>query len=567
MSPNEESKVIKNIDDVLIAIRNGSIKEHLHNNIELKEDWAQKHGVKISALANKLDQIFNFLVIGVDDLGSLANRDEKWVKRTEEIVSQHINQNLDPVQACKNIAARDIDGQWVLIVTIENPGEVTYWGNHAYQAAGTTVAEMEPDEVLKLRIQLPGLIDYSNQFHRSSYDENLVEKFIAEIDAKGHPLEVRDQRSPHVSALKMLSLHEKQAARILFGRASYRVVVYDDQDEPVSNVRKHGLFGLLLPDFIESLCGHNGARFSRRALKEALANAVAHAAYYESDGDIILEVHPGRLVISNLCLREATYFANRWFSRGHKTTNGLLMESLRLAGYVDELGRGKNLIFSESIKFGSTPPEVQIENAGKYLRWKLTIFGGDQTASRIRIVERCKELYGNDRKALIAVALVFWRDLPVSEIRKYVDSDFAREFAEVLTGNIGPIFYSKEEDRIVLRRWANVLIGEGKNSKALSHEEEEQLLAAARERQKLNHGIITPKDIRDLAAMGNTASERVLSSHILAKWLKEGIVEKRGVGKYALKPHAGRLSRTSNYEQILQRLVDELGSFRIRAQD
>jgi hypothetical protein len=243
------------------------------------------------------------------------------------------------------------------------------------------------------------------------------------------------------------------------------------------------------------------------------------------------------------------------------------MESLRLAGYVDELGRGKNLIFSESIKFGSTPPEVQIENAGKYLRWKLTIFGGDQTASRIRIVERCKELYGNDRKALIAVALVFWRDLPVSEIRKYVDSDFAREFAEVLTGNIGPIFYSKEEDRIVLRRWANVLIGEGKNSKALSHEEEEQLLAAARERQKLNHGIITPKDIRDLAAMGNTASERVLSSHILAKWLKEGIVEKRGVGKYALKPHAGRLSRTSNYEQILQRLVDELGSFRIRAQD
>ena len=53
------------------------------------------------------------------------------------------------------------------------------------------------------------------------------------------------------------------------------------------------------------------------------------------------------------------------------TINGLLMEVLRVAGHVDELGRGKNLIFSDSIKNGKRSPEVILERAGRYDRWKL----------------------------------------------------------------------------------------------------------------------------------------------------------------------------------------------------
>ncbi|MEO6755014.1 MAG: RNA-binding domain-containing protein, partial [Chthoniobacteraceae bacterium] len=168
MTPASNLSSLRSIEEVVSTIEREAISEHLHANVELKDEWAQKHGGKISTLSNKLDQIVTFLIIGVSDDGKLVGRSEKWAKQTEEIVSQHINQQLDPVQACKNIVTRKIGHGWVVIVTIQNPGEVTYWGNHAYQAAGTTIAEMEPEEILKLRIQLPGLIDYSNQTHRSS---------------------------------------------------------------------------------------------------------------------------------------------------------------------------------------------------------------------------------------------------------------------------------------------------------------------------------------------------------------------------------------------------------------
>ena len=140
---------------------------------------------------------------------------------------------------------------------------------------------------------------------------------------------------------------------------------------------------------------------------------------------------------------------------------------------------------------------------------------------------------GGERKALISQALVLWRDKPVREIRNYVDGDFARQFAEVLSGIKGPIFYYEKEDRITLRRWAEILIGEGKDSKDLSPGEEERLQTLAYDIQtKYNNSIITPKDLRELGDMGNTKSELVLSSSILKRWYGQGVLEKVGHGKY-----------------------------------
>jgi len=524
--------MIKNSEDVVSAVEKGEICEHLHQNVELKEQWDQKHGNKISALANKLDQISCYLIVGITDDGKICGYDSKWAKKTEEVISQHINKNLDPVQACKKIECQNIGNSWFVVVTIQNTGEVTYWGDHSYSAAGTTIKEMSPNEVLQLRIQLPGLTDYSKQHHRSSYDKDLVNRFSSEISKRSPMLERSNEDEPD-DCLKTLGLYERQAARLLFGKTSYRVVIFDYEEEPISNNKYEGLLSLLLPEFITELCHKDGNHFSEKALKEALANAVAHAAYFESDGDIIIEVHPNRIVVSNLCLQESTYFANRWFSRSHKTVNGLLMETLRVAGYVDELGRGKNLIFSESIRNGRRPPEVSIEKSGKYQRWKLTIFGGQEDQKLLRLLTRCKEIFPDEKKALIAVALVYWRERPVKEIRKFVDGDFERQFAEVLTDVNGPLLYAGEDSGIIIRRWVTVLLGEGKDSKALSHKEEEFLKAISYQFQTKHHGgIVTPIELRKLASMGNSKSEVTLSCSILKRWGDDGVVIKSGWGKY-----------------------------------
>jgi predicted HTH transcriptional regulator len=526
--------MLRTPDDVIKAIQSNQLQEYLHANLEIKEDWAHKHGDKISGLANKIDQIVCFMVVGVADNGQLVGQSARWAKKTEEVISQHINSYLDPVQACNAISCHDVGGSWIIIMTIRNPGEVTYWAEESYHAAGTTIEVMKPHQILKLRIQLPGLTDYTKQYYKCPYDLHLIKAFKDQVAAKRHPLEIVGEKDvDEMQTLRNLGMHERQSSRILFGNCPFRTIHYDKDGEPISNTKTNGLYRILQPEFIQRLASYDGCHYSERALKEGFANAVAHAAYFEGDGEIMLEIHTDRIVISNLCIRESTYFANRWFSRSHKTINGLLMEVLRVAGSVDELGRGKHLIFSQSIELGQPAPEVIIEKAGKYERWKLIIYGANPQPTMLRLLERAREIYKDERKALIALALVLWRDKPVKEIRNYVDGDFARQFAEVLSGIEGPIFYYEKEDRITLRRWAEVLIGEGKDSKDLSPGEEERLQQRAYDLQNnYNNGIITPKDLRKLCPMGNTKSEQVLSSSILKRWHANGIVERLGHGKY-----------------------------------
>lgn len=541
---------LRSTDDVIAAVQNGKLVEHLHQNLELKEDWTSKYGEKLSALSNKLTQIVAFLVVGVNNRGELSLKTEKWARQTEEIISQHINSYLDPIQSCYGITCVPVGGSWILVITVKNVGEVTYWEGAAYAASGTTAQKMEPEQILKLRLQLPGLLDYSKQHIKSAYQPLLVSDFTSRVKAAGHPLEVELKGTKEHSVLLHLGINERQAARVLFGNCPVRIIRYDRDGDIVENSVQTGLFSILNDAFIQSLALQPGCNYSTKALKEALANSVAHAAYFERDGEVMLEVYTDKIVISNLCIRESSHFANRWFSRSHKTVNGLLMEALRVARVVDELGRGKHIIFSESIRLGHRAPSVIVEPAGKYMRWKLMIFGGTPDVNYLRLLRRSNEIYSESRKALIAQALVLWRDKPVTEVSTFIDDEFKEMFADVLRGFEGPIFYDQSTDKVVLRRWARVLLGEGKDSKALS-EGEEQGLYETLKNFCLRHenGVVTPKLVRDFASMGNTRSEQTLSSSILARWVEKGWTEKIGHGRF-------RILTKSESTRSIDRLID-----------
>lgn len=527
--------------EVLEAAGGGHLTEHRHAGVELKSSWDCDHGRKLSALGNHIDKTPKWLVVGISDEGRLLGNSESWARKTEQTISQHVNDNLSPSQTCVSITCHEVTGSWLVVVKVLNPGDVVYWDDRAYGGAGTTVAELSPIDVMKLRIQLPGLTDFSRQPSKATVDTPLVRYFEAQVRQRGEPIEGAASAPEELGAIvRALGLEGTQAERMLFGDGSFRFVRYDHDGEPIENARIRGVYALLtskfhqeIQDWARNMLMVTEPPFPARALREAMANSVAHAAYYENDGDIIIEQFPERITISNLCLKESAYFANRWFSRSHKTVNGLLMETLRVAGHVDELGRGKNLIFSESIRSGKPAPLVVVERAARYDRWKLTLYGGSQDPTALRLFERCREIYNDDHKALIAQALVLWRDRPVAEIRNFVDGDFARQFAEVLSSLKGPIFYYKKNDQIILRRWAAVLIGEGKDSKALSPAEEKDLLAFAYDMQSEFHdGYVTPKELRQLGAMANTKSEQVLSSSILKKWQRDGVVKQVKRGQY-----------------------------------
>jgi len=533
--------MIETMEEILSLISEHRLQEYRATNIELKSSWDQDNGKKISAFSNRISDFPHWMCVGIADDGSLCGYNESWAKRTEEIISQHINKCLDPQIACLGISCHQLDNKWFILIKYSNPGSVVYWNNSAHKAAGTTIELMTPEEIMQLTVSLPGLTDFSAQAWSGQYDQSKVVHFATTVSERRRetPLASISSLSPDY-ILERLGIKQTNTQRILFGDIGYRVVKYDRDGNPISNTAYVGLYGMLRPSFIDEIQEWSKAQlditseaYPIKALKEGLANAVAHAAYFDSVGDIIVELFPDRVCISNLCLRESQYFANKWFSRSHKTINRVLMETLRLAGFVDELGRGKNLIFAESLKNGTKPPEVVLEKGGRYDRWRLYLYGGLKDKAQLRIFDRLKEKYGDEQKALIANALVLWRGHTVSDIRQYVDGESSRIFAEVLTDLGGPIFYYQQKDQIVLRRWVSVLLGEGKDSKQLSAAEEADLLDFASKLQlDYYRGYITPKELRNLAGMGNSSSEIVLSSQILRNWKERGIVRKIKKGLY-----------------------------------
>jgi hypothetical protein len=537
--------MIRKIDDITLDLISGILREHLHENLELKASWREENGERVSALANRLEFETSWMVIGVTDSGALVGRDENWARNTEEVISQHLNQRLDPIQAHTSLSCVPVSGFWIVVLSVKNPGAVVYWNNMAYKRAGTTIQEMRPEEVLELTIKLPGLTDYSKQPWVGQVKDELVNAYSKAVAIRQRDNSFASCESmscEHI--LARLGLLGKNASKILFGNCGYRVVTYDLNGNPETNTPYQGLFGLLEKDFISRIqqkaqqqLSSPGAPFPELAVKESLANAVAHAAYFEGDGDVVIEVFADHIVISNLCLPESRYFANKWFSRSRKTVNNLLMETLRLAGFVDELGRGKNLIFRESIVHGKRPPQVVVEKAGRYDRWRLYLYGGTRDPVQLKLFQRIQDVYPDSHKALIAYALVLWRDQPISQIRNYIDGESLRTFAEVLADLNGPIFYWQEQDQIVLRRWARVLLDEGKDSKSLTPAEEIGLYDFAYDmRTRYHHGLFSPKELRKLADMGETPSERSATSNLMSKWMAEQKVQKLRKGVYQFVP-------------------------------
>lgn len=96
---------------------------------------------------------------------------------------------LIPFGRAREIRCVEVSASFVVIITVQNPGEVTSWDSKAHIAAGTTMDEMAREDVLRLRIQLPGLVDYSRQSHRSNCDNALLSLFAEAVNTKGHTVE------------------------------------------------------------------------------------------------------------------------------------------------------------------------------------------------------------------------------------------------------------------------------------------------------------------------------------------------------------------------------------------
>jgi hypothetical protein len=172
------------------------------------------------------------------------------------------------------------------------------------------------------------------------------------------------------------------------------------------------------------------------------------------------------------------------------------------------------------------------------------------------MLERLRVLYKDEYKAQIANALVLWRDKKVEEIKKYIDGESFPLFQEILADFSGPVFYYEKDDSINLRRWARLIVEEGHSSKSFTIAEEQSFLQFAYDFcTKYRSGMLSSKDFRWLASMGNSPSEITLSSNMLTKWAKAGIVGRIRKGEYQFIRVPESQSIEHNIEILKSRLL------------
>jgi len=522
------------------------VSETSFTNIELKSSWKQEDGKKLSGSANRGGVSSYFLVVGIDDKGNYLDNGEKWAKDTEAAISGHFNQYLDPSFTCQTISCvKCIDSTFVVVIEIRSPGVLVLWNKKPYKMAGTTVQEMAPDEAMELTVRFKNRLDFSNLDSDSELDTELVSKFVDRIRklASTPAFKVFNEMSEE-ECLKSLRIYGKQCANILFGKVSFRVVLYGTDDSVLLQEQYFGAYRLIngeLYSRIGTLLSDKfgvsiSSLYPTTAFDEAVANAVAHASYFENVGDIIVEVYKSRISIGNLCLPESGYFANKWFSKSHSTVNNLLMEVLRVARHVDELGRGKYLIYSEFIKSGKLPPEVILESAGRMSRWKLVLYGSVLDAKSLKAFDAIRERYGDTEKSQIAFSLVLWRKKSVDDISKYIDGESKGKFLEIMQDFRGPVYFYQKENRLVLNRWIKLIVEEGKASKTLTPAEEKHLFDLAYKLSfDYDEGFLSARRLKELGDLGTSRSANTQCSMLLAKWREEGKLfntKKKGLYKF-----------------------------------
>lgn len=513
--------------DLLIKnLETSKVTEHLYENVELKRSWSREHGEKASMLCNGNPSSDNFIVIGVEDNGSLSKHNDDWLKKNLEVVSQQLNSDLDPSLALIEIETLIIDESHLILIHLKNPGVVVKWRHDAFSGCGTTKKKLTPPEILELGLKLPGLYDLTKQKATFTATPKSLEDLRKLL---------KEPANTDITTKYNLN---NFCGKILIGETPYRVVKYSNTGSVVTNETRFGLAGLLTTEFYDEVRSYYSShsierlKISNDLLREALGNCIAHAAYHENNGEIIVELLHERIQFTNLAYNEYVSLANKWFSSAHKSPNPFLMEVLRTLDRADELGRGKKKILTECLCNGFQAPYITITDAGRHKRWSLKIDFSHASTKNQQSFEAIKKLY-NLEKSLIAYSLALWREKPFSEIAKCFDSYEAKLAAEILGDPRGPLFYWKERDKIIPHRWFRILLEEGKSSKNLTiHEKNTLYEALYRILGTYNGGYVTPKDVREIAHLSDTPSDKSLSSRLLSEWESIGKLEKLKKGTY-----------------------------------
>lgn len=435
------------------------------------------------------------------------------------------------------------------MIEVMSIDDLLLWDGQAYCLIGTHSHRMSEADKLKHTLALPGA-DFSKASYKGKIHSSLVMEYAEKLTDKEQLNGIELSTLAASDVLNKLGIQQKNAAGVLFGDFKVRIAWYDMQGDIIEQQEKFGLYNILKDEFIaeiqtwtrkqgtllkgNSLSASIEAPYPLKALREVLANAVAHSMYSKNEGDVVVELFPDRICISNNCSLDAAFFVNKWLSNEHRPFNKLLMQVLRSAGISDELGSGKSRIFRLMIEAGKREPIIEFTEHGKYGRWKVSLYNNQTDANIQLVIEKLRQLYPLQGDAVrLITAMVLWKDKKWTDIKTRLDQHFQSLAERLISKKESPIILDEERDELFLKRWLIVALEDGKASKALTMSEERNLYKILLGfSSKFANGMITNTEVREMMGLSNTAAERQQVSRLLGKWLKEGKIKRVKKGEW-----------------------------------
>ncbi|MFC1546368.1 RNA-binding domain-containing protein [bacterium] len=514
--------------------------------VELKSSWQQYHGKDISAIANNETLVKGWLVLGVDNNGAVIGKDVNWLKTVEQEVTNHIRQYLEPSWAVINVFGEEINGGQCLFIEISNPQDVVKWNGKAYHLCGTSSKEMKPHELLELSLKLPGS-DFSKAKYSGEINGSQVIEFVQKVTQINDDFQIDLNTTSTNEILRKLNIFETNAAGILFGSIPFRVVHFNEDGDILDQRTRKGLYQILSDSFIEeiqsrarkkatvvedgNISAAEEAPYPLKALREILANAVAHALYQKSDGDLVVETHPNRITVRNNCTKNAIAFLGKWFSRIHKPMNKHLMNTLRVARITDEQGSGKIRIFRLMLESGKREPIADFHDLGDYGRWSISLFNEESNLELKKISDEIRDSFPDKDQWRIATALLLWRDKKWNEISEYLDDHYKFVAKQVLENKKSPVM--KFDNQLYTKRWAKIRLT-GQITKSFSEQEKNVLYKFLNKIAFMssNEGHISSEQAREYSGLSNSPSEMTQLARLFGEWKDEGKMIQRKKGQW-----------------------------------
>ena len=337
--------------------------------------------------------------------------------------------------------------------------------------------------------------------------------------------------------LKKLNIIKTNTAGILFGSFSYRIVNFNIDGDILDQSEKQGLYNILSDDFVEQIQSRSRKKgthvegssttvqeempYPVKALREILANAVAHSLYQKNNGDIVVEIHPNKITVRNNCSPEAKLFVNKWLSRIYKPMNKHLMNTLRAARITDEQGTGKMRILRLMLESGKREPIIEFNEYNHYCTWSITLCNDETNKALKSLAEELKDKFTENDQWRMAIALLLWRKRSWKEVKQYLD-EYNKDVAEqVLKNEHCPVF--RYQDGFYTKRWAMVRLT-GRVTRQFN--ESEKTIIFKLLRSNTINGHISSEQARKIIGLSDHQSEKSQLSALFKEWKQKSRIEK-----------------------------------------